>query len=233
MRVVDLQEDVLDADAVGTGRTTTGRRACRTRSCGATPPTVRGRCRATRRSTRWYSRDVVEAVEQARPPSRSRSRRARSSGPGSAPGPGRTASRPQRIIAERPKNSAPSRRAGAVGRRRRASRPTTRVQAHDGARLLARGEQRVPVRRADRRQAELIGVLGEADGLESARARCATIIVGGELGVEQPRDLARDDAVGVRARPVLEVPVVPRPRGREREARDRWWCSGAARRRSR
>ena len=35
--------------------------------------------------------------------------------------------------------------------------------------------------------------------------------VGSDVRVEQPRDLARDDAVGVRTGPRLEVPVVPRP----------------------
>ena len=36
-------------------------------------------------------------------------------------------------------------------------------------------------------------------------------------GSSEVRHLARDDAVGVRAGPLLEVPVVPRPDGRERE----------------
>ena len=63
------------------------------------------------------------------------------------------------------------------------------MQAHDRSRLLARGEQRIPVRRADRGQAELIRELGETEGPET------TLTIGDDVGrrefwIVQPGDLA-------------------------------------------
>ena len=67
-----------------------------------------------------------------------------------------------------------------------------------------------------RGQAESLGQLGERDGLEAA-CRVAADLLGGELRVEQPRHLARDDAAGMGAGPLLEVPVVRRADDGERE----------------
>ncbi len=58
--------------------------------------------------------------------------------------------------------------------------------------------------------------LGERDCLEAAR-RVLADHVGRDVGVEQPRDLRRDDAVGIGAGPRVDVPVVPRADRRHRE----------------
>ena len=100
------------------------------------------------------------------------------------------------------------------GHRRRARRAD--VQAHDGAGLLTRGEERVPVTGVQRRQPELLGRLGEGDGAEPAR-RVGAHLVGRDDRVAQPRDLVRHEAVGIRAAPRVEVPVVVRAERGERE----------------
>ena len=64
------------------------------------------------------------------------------------------------------------------GRRRRARRAD--VQAQHGLGLRARREERIPVAGVDRRQPELVGRLGERDGLEAAR-RVAADLVGRDL----------------------------------------------------
>ena len=93
------------------------------------------------------------------------------------------------------------RRGGGRGRRR------PDVQADHRAGLLAGRHERVPPAGVQRRQAEALGELGEGHGLEATR-RVAPDLRGGQLRVEQPRHLARDDATGVGAGPLLEVPVV-------------------------
>ena len=103
-----------------------------------------------------------------------------------------------------------------VGRRRRRRSRRTDVQAHHRLGLRARREQRIPVAGVDRRQAELVGRLRERDRLEAAR-RVAADLVGREVGVAQVRDLVRDEAVGMRAAPRVEVPVVVRAHRGERE----------------
>ncbi len=70
--------------------------------------------------------------------------------------------------------------------------------------------------RVHRRQAQRVRALGERHGLETAFG-VAVDLLRADLRVEEVRDLARDDAVRVRPRPLLEVPVVVGPGGRERE----------------
>ena len=76
--------------------------------------------------------------------------------------------------------------------------------------------QRVPVAGVQRRETEALGQLGERHRVEPPR-RVAPHLAGRELRVEQPGQLAGDDAARVRARPLLEVPVVGSPHDRERE----------------
>ena len=158
--------------------------------------------------------DVVEPVEQARRPSRCRPPTGRSSGRGSAPGCVEYSQSTAANIAH-PKNSTPMVSDGAsddvVGARRR--RPD--VQAHHGARLRARGEERIPVAGVQRRQAEPLGELGERHRVEAARRRCAGSRRAATLGVEEPRQLARDDAARV------ACPPTPRGASRSRRARPR------------
>ena len=90
------------------------------------------------------------------------------------------------------------------------------MQADDGVGLLARGEERIPDPGVQAGQPALGGQLGEAHGLEAARG-VAAYLLGRQLRVGQPRQLQRDDPVGVRAGPHLEVPVVPGPQHRETE----------------
>ena len=103
---------------------------------------------------------------------------------------------------------------GAVELERRArgagGRPARRpvVEADHGLGLLARPQERVPVLGVHRRQPEVDRVLGHAHGLEPAR-RVLVDHLGCDLRVGEPRDLERDDAVGVRPDPLLDVPVVP------------------------
>ena len=94
------------------------------------------------------------------------------------------------------------------------ARPRRRagVQAHHRVGLLARREQRVPVVGVHRRQADVVRVLREAQRLEPARG-VAPHVVGGDGRIVQPRDLQRDDALGVRCRPT--------PRGASRSTRAR------------
>ena len=63
---------------------------------------------------------------------------------------------------------------------------------------------------------EVDRVLGEADGLEAAR-RVGADVGGRDLGIVQPGELQRDDAVGVRPGPLVDVPVVPRAQRGEPE----------------
>ncbi len=97
---------------------------------------------------------------------------------------------------------------GRRGRRQR--RPCGRpgVEADHGLGLLARGEQRIPVLGEDRRQSELGGELGEAHRLEAALG-VAVDLVGPDADIGEPRQLQRDDPLGMSARPDLEMPVVP------------------------
>ena len=67
-----------------------------------------------------------------------------------------------------------------------------------------------------RRQAQHRRVLAERHRLEAAFGVLVDHLRA-DLGIEQPRQLARDDPVGVGAGPRLEVPVVPRPHRRHRE----------------
>lgn len=70
------------------------------------------------------------------------------------------------------------------------------------------GHHRVPVAGVDAGQAEHRRVLAEGHGV---KASFGVLInhLRAEFGVQQPGQLARNDAVGVRARPDLEMPVVP------------------------
>ena len=67
-----------------------------------------------------------------------------------------------------------------------------------------------------RRQLQVDRILGEAHGFEAA-VGVPPDVGGGDLGVAEPRELQRDDAVRMGARPFLDVPVVPRPHARKAE----------------
>ena len=67
-----------------------------------------------------------------------------------------------------------------------------------------------------RRQTEPFRELGKRHRPEAA-CGVGAHLGGGDLGIEQPRHLARDDATRVRARPLVVVPVVGRAHDRERE----------------
>ena len=64
------------------------------------------------------------------------------------------------------------------------------------------------------RPAELLGVLRERDGV-AALLRHAAHLVGHELRVPDGRDRQRDEAAGVRAAPLVDVPVVVGPHHRQ------------------
>ena len=107
---------------------------------------------------------------------------------------------------------------GAPARRGRRRRRRAHVQAHHGLGLRAGGEERIPVAGVQRGEPEPLGELGEGHRVEAARG------VGADLGraflgVEQPRELQRDDAPRVRARPHVELPVVGRAHDRTGELR--------------
>ena len=82
--------------------------------------------------------------------------------------------------------------------------------------LRARRHHRLPVARVDGRQAQQRRVLAERHRVEAAFGVLVDHLRA-DLGVEQPRQLARNDAVGVRAGPGLDVPVVPGPHRRHRQ----------------
>ena len=94
-----------------------------------------------------------------------------------------------------------------VGRGRRRLRRRAHVAAQHRARVAARGEQRIPLAGVDARHPEPGRILRE-------RHRVAAL--GGEplhLGrgfvhVEERQDPARDEAIGIRAAPLVDVPVV-------------------------
>ena len=90
------------------------------------------------------------------------------------------------------------------------------MDADDGLGLLAGAQERVPVVGVHRGQVEVVHALGEGDGLEPALGVAADV-GRRDLGVAQPRELQRDDALGVGAGPHLVVPVVPRPHAGEAE----------------
>ena len=90
------------------------------------------------------------------------------------------------------------------------------MEIDDRAGLLARRHQRVPVARVEGRKAQQVRSLGERDRLEPTR-RVGPHLVRRHLGVEQPGDLTGDDPTGLGRAPLLDVPVVPRPHGGERE----------------
>ena len=81
------------------------------------------------------------------------------------------------------------------------------MTAHDGALVAAGGEERVPRTGVDARHAESGRVLGERDRVAALRRESAHLGRGG-VGVEQRHDPARDEAVRVRAAPLVDVPVV-------------------------
>ena len=84
-----------------------------------------------------------------------------------------------------------------VGRRRvDAARPD--VQAHHRVGLRARPQDRLPVVGEDRRQPDVVRALRQRDGAEAAFG-VAPDLGGADLGIGEPRDAHRDDAVGVRA----------------------------------
>ena len=91
------------------------------------------------------------------------------------------------------------------------------VHVHDGAELLARREELVPVAGVDARVAEVHRVLRERDRVAALVGDAAHF--GGHLvDVPHHRDRERDEAAGIRAAPALDVPVVVglHERGRER-----------------
>src|SRR5205814_9433046 len=63
---------------------------------------------------------------------------------------------------------------------------------------------------------DALPIFGERDRLEAALG-VAAHLGRGQLRIEQPRQLARNDPAWVRAGPFVEVPVVPRPYRRQRE----------------
>ena len=75
---------------------------------------------------------------------------------------------------------------------------------------------RVPVVGVQRREAQVVRTFAEGHGLETALG-VAPDLRGADLGVEDVRDLERDDAARRVPCPFLEVPVVPRADARERE----------------
>ena len=88
------------------------------------------------------------------------------------------------------------------------------MQVHDGLGLRARGEERVPARVVDAREPEPFRVLREAHGAEPARG-VVTDLGGRDLGIAQPRQLARDEARPIGRAPLVDHPVVVRPQRRE------------------
>ncbi len=100
------------------------------------------------------------------------------------------------------------------GGRRRPGRSD--VQVDHGAGLGARGHHRIPVVGVDARQAEHRRVLAERHGVKAAVGVLVDHLRA-ELGGEQPRQLAGNNAVGVRARPDVEMPVVPGADAGQRE----------------
>ena len=92
------------------------------------------------------------------------------------------------------------------------------MHAHHGVRLLARGEERIPLARVDRRQPELGRDLAEAHRVHTAR-RVAAHLVGRELGVPERDDDQRDELAVAVAAPFLDHPVVVREHARVRELR--------------
>ena len=82
------------------------------------------------------------------------------------------------------------------------------MEVDDGARLGAGGQDGLPVTGMEGREAQLARVLAERNGLE-APGRVRLDHLRPDLGVQEPRDLARDDAVGKGPGPLLEMPIVP------------------------
>ena len=81
------------------------------------------------------------------------------------------------------------------------------MHADDGGRLLARGDERVPLAGVDRRQPEVRRDLAEAHRVRTP-VRVAAHLGGGQLGVPQRDDRQREQLpVGVAA-PLLDHPVV-------------------------
>ena len=77
-------------------------------------------------------------------------------------------------------------------------------------------EDWIPVPRMDRGQAELARVLAEGDRLE-APLRVFPHHPRSHRRIEEPGDLAGDDALRIWAGPGLEVPLVPRSDRRHRQ----------------
>ena len=82
------------------------------------------------------------------------------------------------------------------------------MNADDRLGLFAGFPERVPERRRKRFEAELSRELGEGDRL-AATSGVPSDLGRRDLGVVEPRDLTGDQPVGIRARPHLDVPVVP------------------------
>ena len=81
--------------------------------------------------------------------------------------------------------------------------------------LVARLHQRIPVAAVERRQAQLAGTSVNVTALKPRSAFADHPRA--EVGIEQPRQLAGDEAVGICPRPLLQVPVVPGPHGGQPE----------------
>ncbi len=89
----------------------------------------------------------------------------------------------------------------------------TAVQRDDRVGLLARPEERRPVLMVgDRRQVEPLGRLEERHRGEPALGVAADLLAG-EHRVLEPRQLHRDEPLGMGAVPLLDHPAVPRPDG--------------------
>ena len=93
-----------------------------------------------------------------------------------------------------------------VGRHRDRRRRTD-VQAHHGAGLLTRAEERVPVVGVEARVSQLGGVLRERDRA-TALLGDAVDLRRHQVGVPDGHDGQRHEAAGVRAAPLVDVPVV-------------------------
>ena len=81
------------------------------------------------------------------------------------------------------------------------------MHAEQGARLLARGEERVPVAGVDPRQVEIAGQLAERHGPDAAR-RVATNLRRRQLGVPEWHETQWKQAAAALAAPLVDHPVV-------------------------
>ena len=218
VRVVALDTDVVDADVVAQRDRRAGCRSCRTRSCGAARRSARCRVVPAVRADRGVVEHVVDAVDQHRHPADAalgeRDLDARGSGSGCAP----TASRRRRrsrspgtgVVYS--SSGAPGERAAVHDDEPLCRHTTVSVSSH----ARRNGSQWSVCIDGSRRSTGFSGKLTALKPRSALRRTSAAAI----SGSSQPRELQRDDAVGVRAGPLLDVPVVPRAQRRRDRARD-------------